>query len=203
MSCSSTTSPAPSRRLAGRRLSDGLVRSAAHLQDPAIEKIASLEHYEALVTANAAEQRVRRPAERCLTRPAHAFDVAGICYPCQRTTAFGVGWEYAYEVDGVLVPNWREHLVCPSCRLNNRMRATLHLLDVYVGLSGNARIFLTEQVTEFHRHLHGRFPRLVGNELLEDGTPPGGTNSAGVRNEDLARLSFSEGAFDALLSLTC
>ncbi|MCK7580331.1 MAG: hypothetical protein MZV65_45800 [Chromatiales bacterium] len=61
------------------------------------------------------------------------FSVPGYCQPCRRQVALQVDFAYAYPVDGRLQPNWRERLVCPHCRLNSRIRATLHLFERFVG----------------------------------------------------------------------
>jgi SAM-dependent methyltransferase len=109
-------------------------------------------------------------------------------------------WKYAYEVDGHLQVNWREHLLCPLCHLNNRRRASIHLLTDIVHATKRSHIYATEQWSPLYRHLRKCFPLLEGSEYLGEAVPIGYINSAGIRNEDLTRLSFRDETFDAILS---
>jgi len=49
-------------------------------------------------------------------------------------------WELAFNVGGHLEINWREHVQCPRCRLNNRMRASIHLLMKIIAPTRESRI---------------------------------------------------------------
>jgi SAM-dependent methyltransferase len=109
--------------------------------------------------------------------------------------------DFAYGTDGLV--NWREWLICPECRLNNRLRAAVHLLDSELGLRDDEAAYITEQVTPLYRHLATRLPKLVGSEYLGASVPQGGANANGVRNEDLTCLSFPDESFDAVLSFDC
>jgi SAM-dependent methyltransferase len=80
------------------------------------------------------------------------------------------------------------------------MRASFHLLAQVVSPSRNSHIYVTEQSTPLYRHLQKCFPMLKGSEYLEDGTGLGQRDSAGLRNEDLTRLSFPDAYFDMLLT---
>ncbi|CAN5907666.1 hypothetical protein BH23PLA1_BH23PLA1_43660 [soil metagenome] len=97
-------------------------------------------------------------------------------------------------------PSLRETLACPSCGLNNRMRALIQLLQEHLQVGGDAEIFLAEHTTPMRTALTARYCRLVSSEYLRDGTPPGGINAQGVRHEDLTALSFDDDRFDAVLS---
>ena len=104
--------------------------------------------------------------------------------------------------DGRRRPNWRERLVCPSCHLNNRMRAALAFL--LAESNWLDKIYLTEATTQLSRIAFRRRPRTVGSEYLRDGTEPGAINARGIRHEDATRLSFAArsfhhiGSFDVL-----
>ena len=87
--------------------------------------------------------------------------------------------------------NWRESLTCPITGLNNRLRAATHLCDSELGLLTKENIYLTEQVTPLFKWMKKRYPNLIGSEYLVDNCPPGKTNEAGTRNEDLTKLTFS------------
>jgi ubiquinone/menaquinone biosynthesis C-methylase UbiE len=64
-------------------------------------------------------------------------------------------------------------------------------------------VYLTEQVTPLFRYLGSRYADLVGSEYLGEKLPRGATDSRGVRNEDLTRLTFPDESFDVLLSFDC
>lgn len=130
------------------------------------------------------------------------FLAAGFCYVCQHETGFRVDYAYAPAATaGRRIPNWRERLVCPSCGLNNRMRATVHLIELMGGADAHSDIYLTEQTTATYAGFARRFPRCVGSEWLHDGTARGATNARGLRNEDVTALSFDDASFDIVVSL--
>lgn len=146
------------------------------------------------------ETAARRRSERKLASSEPQFNTSGFCFVCKRWTEFVSSWRFAYPVDGHLQVNWREQLFCRNCRLNNRKRASIHLLAQIVRPSRKSRVYVTEQVTPLYRHLQKCFPMLEGSEYLEDGTVRGQRNSAGLRNEDLTQLSFPDANFDLLLT---
>ena len=130
------------------------------------------------------------------------FTFNGYCYVCKAHVDFLVDFNYSYEVDGKLTPNWRERLECPRCRLNNRMRAIIHMLDLeYDDCSRrNPVVYITEQLTPLYKALQQRYPILYGSEYLGSSVACGAFNGQGVRNEDLTRLSFTDHYFDIILS---
>lgn len=142
----------------------------------------------------------RRELERELQRPHRAaFTVPGFCYPARQMVDFVVDFAHAHG-DAV---NWREWLVCPVTRLNNRSRAALHLLDCEVGLTPDEAAYITEQISPLHRHLAGTHHRLTGSEFLGAATPRGQSDQRGIRNEDLSCLSFPDRSFDVVMSFDC
>jgi Methyltransferase domain len=146
-----------------------------------------------------AETLDRRERERELSQPGCPFLTPGFCFVCGQWTEFLSSWDYAYEVDGYLQVNWREHLLCPVCHLNNRRRASIHLLTEIVHPTKRSRIYATEQWSPLYRHLRECFRYVEGSEYLGDAVPTGQNNSAGIRNEDLTRLSFQDESFDVIL----
>lgn len=160
----------------------------------------SLESYRRAMESMGSELRAQRELEHELTRRGEEFDVGGFCYPCRQPRSFRVTWDYAFPVDGVLVPNWREHLFCRSCALNGRMRATVQLVEEQLGLGAGARVYITEQVTALYAQLHWRLGHLVGSEFISREMAPGEVNGQGIRHEDLTRLSFGAEEFDAVLT---
>jgi SAM-dependent methyltransferase len=156
----------------------------------------SLGQFHDLLQATQREREEQLAVELSLLPPAaDPFTVAGHCLVCERAAAFRVGYAHGFDAgDGRMIPNWREHLTCPGCRLNNRMRAALAFLGE--GMRRRDRLYLTEQVTPLFRVASRRFASVVGSEFLRDGTPPGRSNAAGVRHEDLTRLTLPAAAFD-------
>jgi SAM-dependent methyltransferase len=147
-----------------------------------------------------AEVAARLKRESGLAQPYSSFSTPGFCFACQKCTQFLSSWELAYRVDGNLHVNWREHLLCPHCRLNNRMRASIHLLAETIAPTKESRIYATEQSSPLYRYLRKYFPFLVGSEYLQDTALIGKSDSAKLRDEDLTRLSFPSESFDVILS---
>jgi SAM-dependent methyltransferase len=148
----------------------------------------------------ARQQEVER---RLLERFRGKFIVEGRCYVCESESGFLVDDIHAYGggPDGRSVPNWRERLVCLRCGLNNRRRATVHLVESIGDLSAGSAIYLTERKTPTYARFAARFPACIGSELLDDGTMPGATNRKGIRHEDITALTFADASFDAVISL--
>lgn len=159
-----------------------------------------MEDHQQMLACNSRIMAKRHDHERSLITSNLRFEVRGFCYVCSRKSAFSVSEEYSYEIEGERVPNWREHLRCVHCGMNNRMRATIQILEERHGVSAEDRIYLTEMVTPLHNELKKRLPHLTGSEFLRDGTPKGNVNNDGVRHEDLTDLSFADSSFDAVLS---
>ncbi|MHB8882984.1 MAG: class I SAM-dependent methyltransferase, partial [Thermodesulfovibrionales bacterium] len=130
------------------------------------------------------------------------FTYNGYCYVCKTPVDFIVDFNYAYNVDGVLMPNLRERLVCPVCHLNNRMRAVVHVFDLECHLKSNrdSRIYITEQTTALYKVFKRSFSSVCGSECLGSSVDYGACNSNGIRNENLTRLSFASNKFDFILS---
>lgn len=149
----------------------------------------------------AAELLRRRTIEHELITGEERFIVNGYCAVCRRTVPFEADYSWAYPIDGVLTPNWREQLRCPRCDLNNRMRAAVHLFEEQIFASfRKPAIYLTEQKTPLFRCLSARYRGLVGSEYFGDAVAFGERTSEGVRNESLTRLTFPDRSFDYVLS---
>ena len=103
-------------------------------------------------------------------------------------------------VNGQWVINHRESFVCPKTGLNNRMRASIHVMDLEANLYPDSRIFLTEQVTPLFSAVKSRYPNLTGSEYRGVDCQPGTVDAQGVRHEDLECLSFADQSFDLIMS---
>lgn len=121
---------------------------------------------------------------------------------CDGPRSFLIDYQYGGDRQ-TLRPNFRERLVCPTCSLNNRMRACIHLLERNLSSQLSTTIYVTEQATPLFAALDRRFPHIIGSEFLSDGTARGSVNTSGTRNEDMTRLTFPSGEFDAVLSFEC
>ncbi len=137
--------------------------------------------------------------ERSLLPPTpDPFTYRARCFVCQGDFDLQVDFRYAYEVQGVWMPNWRESLICPGCGLNNRMRAAIQIfLQV---CPRPTHLYLTEQTTALYRWFAQRFPKAVGSEYLGETVPWGEVNEHGIRNESFTRLTWGDRTFDAVLS---
>jgi SAM-dependent methyltransferase len=147
-----------------------------------------------------AELAARQEAERQLAQPFPSFTTSGFCFVCRKRSDFLSSWELAFNKDGHLEMNWREHMQCPRCRLNNRMRASIHLLMDIIAPTTESRIYATEQSSPLFRYLQKCFPILQGSEFVQDAALISENNSKKLRHEDLTQLSFASHSFDAILS---
>jgi hypothetical protein len=146
------------------------------------------------------EYALREHYERSLARDTKPFSVEAYCYPCRKEVPLRVNYEYSYVRDGVRLPNWREHLVCPRCKLNNRMRASIHLFEQIVKPGRNSSLYITEQITLLYRWLSRNYRNVRGSEYMGTAIPCGSTDKKGIRNESLTHLSFPASEFDCVLS---
>jgi SAM-dependent methyltransferase len=147
-----------------------------------------------------AELAARQEAERQLAQPFPSFTTSGFCFVCRKRSDFLSSWELAFNKDGHLEMNWREHMQCPRCRLNNRMRASIHLLMDIIAPTTESRIYATEQSSPLFSYLQKCFPILQGSEFVQDAALISENNSKKLRHEDLTQLSFASHSFDAILS---
>ena len=166
-----------------------------------IVRVSTQQEFQDHVTRTKKERENRAKLEQTICENAPSFTTPGFCFVCRKWTQFRSSWAWSYEFQGRREINWREHLVCPSCGLNNRMRAAIHLL-AGAGVSlKRSQIYVTEQTTPLFARLRERCPSIVGSENLGQGVPLGTTNSDGIANQDLTKLTFPDGCFDLILSL--
>jgi len=164
-------------------------------------KLTTLSEYQRWSQEQSAELQRRERAEQSLMpRQIGEFATEGYCALCERVTVFKSSFDYPLrDSDGRAIPNLREHLVCVHCRLKNRVRAALQLfLQEFVPEPGRP-VYISEQLTRTYRWLRGRLHSVNGSEYLGDEVPLG-ASLHGIRNEDLGRLTWSDGAVDFMLS---
>ena len=164
-----------------------------------IFRLRSLDEYKAHVEKNRSNYVFMREYERRLAdRKEKEFTVPGISYPAGKFVDFAVDYLYS---DGRSI-NWRERLICPVTGLNNRLRSSVHILDLELGPYPESILYITEQVTPLFSFLKKRFPDILGSEYLGPDLLPGTTHN-GIRHEDMTGLSFPGGSIDHYLSFEC
>lgn len=134
-------------------------------------------------------------AHRCSCAAEKAIDVPRFCEVCGEQVSFHLDFMYS---DGVTL-NFREQLVCPKCRLNNRQRYIVStVLSAYVP---GQSVYLYEQITAAFKamesHLGAR--NVTGSEYIADGLRSG-TKVNGILHEDAEHLSFADASFDMIVS---
>jgi len=160
-----------------------------------------IDDYRSFQDERATELAAQRALEDRLAVPGSRFLVPGRCTICGRNENLEADWSYSYEVGGKLTPNWRERLVCPSCGLNNRMRATVFVFKAMVASPPGSKVFLAEQLTPIYEWFQNNVPGVVGSEYLGSDHVPGRENEMGVRHENLTALSFGSEDFGVVVCL--
>lgn len=131
-----------------------------------------------------------------------AFAVDGFCAPCEKNVSFLVDmlWGGQRQDNGWL-PNWRERLECPLCRMNNRQRLIATLVKQALDETPGQHVYFMEQVTPIYAWATATFKAhdIVGSEYLGHGYE-GGAIIKDIRHEDVENLSFSDGALDLIVS---
>ena len=98
---------------------------------------------------------------------------------------------------------WREELLCPITRLNNRQRAIAAFAErLFAGSEHKVDdVYLTEQVTPLFAWMSSRFPtvRIVGSEYLGPDVPAGEVRN-GIQHQDIERLGFESSSLDMIVS---
>ena len=158
-------------------------------------KVASYEDYKEYASGMAAEYSKRELYESSLNKDKKK-SMEGYCYVCKQKSNFNVDYLYAYKKNGILTPNWRESLICQGCCLNNRMRASIHLFETLLHANRDSKIYISEQTTPLYKWFADNYPHVTGSEYLGGIIPFGTTNKAGIRNESLTQLTFSDNQFD-------
>ncbi len=128
------------------------------------------------------------------------FKVRGYSYTAGCEVDFIVGYEHALA-DGAI--NWREHLQCSKTAFNNRQRAAIHLFDIDTAAHKTDRIYISEQITPMYQYFAQRYSNVSGSEYLGKRCAFGACDDRGIRNENLAKLTFPDGSFERVISLDC
>jgi SAM-dependent methyltransferase len=164
---------------------------------PALVRIRSYLEFCEYQSVNGREIARRKEIERELSGDKCEFFVTGYCYVCSKKVNFKVNEQYSWFEDGRLVPNYREHMNCPLCGLNNRTRAAIHIMEKVAKRGGS--VYITEQVTPLFGLLNRRLRHIIGSEYLGSTIKKGSHNIEGIRNESILDLSFPDSIFDTVL----
>ena len=95
-------------------------------------------------------------------------------------------------------PNWREQLVCTTCGMNCRTRASIANLAEF--MPEREPIWLAEQTTRLFAYLSREYPRLIGSEYVGSHAISGAIGAGGIRHEDCTETSFPDRSLAAVLS---
>ena len=130
------------------------------------------------------------------------FSVRGICIPCAKTVSFQVDTQFGGQrQESGWMPNWRERLECPICRMNNRQRLMATLVKQVLSVKKGQDVYFMEQVTPIFTWALSSFDghHITGSEYLGH-QYHGGENVNGIRHEDVENLSFSDESLDLIVS---
>lgn len=164
-------------------------------------KFTSYNEYYNHIQSNITELKEREVFESSILIDGdNSFTFEGYCAVCQKEVKFLVDYQYSNESNGIKIPNWRERLVCPDCELNNRMRLSIHLVEIIETNLSNSRVYIAEQTTQAYQKLKTICRELIGSEYIGNSVPFGTNNDDGIRNEDFTNLTFAKEEFDLVLS---
>jgi len=167
------------------------------------KKFTTLEKF---LTQNKKETRKRKLLEELIAIEKKELLLEGTCFVCEKKSTFKIDFLYAAarSKDGqILMPNYRERLVCDSCGLNNRLRATYHLLKTLYPNLNEVKTYTTEELTPLYDFLVTKIRDIRGSEYFEGTTDKKvyvPHVSKDLHNEDLTNLSFANAEFDLVIS---
>lgn len=136
------------------------------------------------------------------SKNAEAFEVEGFCVPCNKEVSFLIDMNSGGTLQqNVWLPNWRERLECPFCRMNNRQRLVATVVKQSLNAYQKKNIYLMEQITPIFRWVTQTFieHHIIGSEYLGFEYDRG-TVVNGIRHENVEDLSFSDGVLDLIIS---
>jgi len=130
------------------------------------------------------------------------FKVDGFCIPCNKKVKFLVDLTSGGKKKrNKYIPNLRERLECPLCKMNNRQRLVTTIIEQLLINAKIQNIYFMEQVTPifiyFKNLLNNR--NIIGSEYFGDRFKSGKIYS-GVRHEDVEKLSFNNNSIDLIVS---
>ncbi len=136
------------------------------------------------------------------TASSETFTVNGYCVPCSKKVSFLVDMQAGGQRQGnSWLPNWRERLECPLCKMNNRQRLIATLVKQILSAKQMQHIYFMEQVTSIYNWAITTFKNhhIVGSEYLGYEYEAGAVIN-GIRHEDVENLSFADNSLDLIVS---
>jgi glycosyltransferase involved in cell wall biosynthesis/SAM-dependent methyltransferase len=186
---------------AGRRTFAGLLDQVPPTHGLECVQVTSGHAYREHRARMQSETSRREAIELALGYTAEVFTVRGHCVVFERDTDLACDYNYCHsDGAGKRFVNWRERLVCPSCQLNNRMRAAIHLFGDLCRPAPDHILYLTEQTTPLFGWFDGNYANVIGSEHLGSSLPLGEADSRGIRNEDITRLTLNAESVHHILS---
>jgi len=159
--------------------------------------------------AHDTDAQIHRQFEKALMQSRQdlaSFTLDGFCQACEQPQPFVVDKLYGAQIsEQGWIPNWRERLSCPSCQLNNRQRAMIHVIKQVLAEQAGGQLYAMEQVTPLFQWLADHLSDVdcIGSEYLGEDVK-GGTLVDGIipnmRHENIEALSFADNAFDLIVS---
>lgn len=166
-----------------------------------LSPIHSREEYRNHKQTSLSEYRRRDEIENRLAGSINGFFTPGYCFVCNLDVEFYTDFSYSFtDSEGNQKPNWREHMLCPSCGLNNRMRAAIQIFEQVCQPHADNTIYLTEQITPLFSWFARNYRNVVGSEYLADKIPFGQMDERGLRNETLTDLTLLDNQVNFILS---
>ena len=98
-----------------------------------------------------------------------SFAVMGVCIPCNKRVLFKVDQIAGKRSrSGTFLPNWRERMLCPHCKMSNRQRLMATLIIQQLEGTKHQRIYLMEQMTSLYGWVDSnvRGHIIIGSEYL-------------------------------------
>lgn len=164
-----------------------------------IHRLRSLEDYKQHAALNQDIYQKKKNLEDIYSKSKkEAFTISGFSYPATQNVDFVVDYQYSNDTQ----INWRERVVCPITKLNNRLRCCIHLMDIELGMYPSSPVFISEKLTPLYSFLEKKYTNMVGSEYMGESFVPGSLVK-GVRHEDMTDLSFSDEQFKYYLSFEC
>lgn len=143
-----------------------------------------------------------RNYEQCLAQMHEStgrevFHYSGYCSVCHSNHPFVVDFQFAEEIDGKKVLNWRERLVCPNCGCSSRQRFMISkILENY---TDDTKVLVYEQASNLFSKIKRTIPEVTGFEYVGDSCKTK-TVICGIDCENICGLSYPDEEFSLLIS---
>ena len=130
--------------------SSKIERKYNYVEDFSFYKFDSLSNFLNKNIFKTKESEKIRIIEDLIVEGQNEEELLAYCSVCRKVTRMRITFHYGQtRKDGKLIPNFRETIICPNCGLNNRLRATFHLiLDICPNIE-KLKIYITEEITQF------------------------------------------------------